>query len=328
MKVWFTDFWHEETIDAIEQNKLYQWLKKWLDVTLDPDQPDWLIHSCFGYRHLCYPNTPKLCFLGENRRPDFKQSDCVIGFDHINRENYLRLPLYRLYDHFPQLLKPRASLQTILQEKAKDKFCAFIVSNNKAKERIDFFNKLNQYKHVDSGGRYLNNVGGPVPDKLAFLSPYKFSIAFENSSYPGYTTEKIMESLITNTIPIYWGDPSVAEAFNPKSFINVQDYESFDEAIEAIIEIDQDDTKYHKMLQEPFFKNGKEPAYLKEDFLKKHICTWLQNPPKQSITQKNRATYYTEYLKNMIKKPIKQKYLVTNLFNIKNKKRYFKETIT
>ena len=36
----------------------------------------------------------------------------------------------------------------------------------------------------------------------------------------GYTTEKIFEPMIAQSIPIYWGNPRIGEDFNEKSFIN------------------------------------------------------------------------------------------------------------
>ncbi|WP_416171499.1 glycosyltransferase family 10 domain-containing protein [Algoriphagus boritolerans] len=71
------------------------------------------------------------------------------------------------------------------------KFCCFLASNERAKERIEFFKKLSQYKQVDSGGIVHNNLGFRVSDKMKFIKDYKFIVAFENSSYPGYITEKI-----------------------------------------------------------------------------------------------------------------------------------------
>ncbi len=60
--------------------------------------------------------------------------------------------------------------------------------------------------------------------KKQFLSPYKFTIAFENDIYPGYQTEKLYDAMLTNSIPIYCGDPLVGEIFNTRSFINASDY--------------------------------------------------------------------------------------------------------
>ena len=69
----------------------------------------------------------------------------------------------------------------------------------------------------------MNNVGSPVADKYAFESEYKFSIAFENASYSGYTSEKILEAFAAGTVPIYWGDPDIAKVYNSKAFINLNE---------------------------------------------------------------------------------------------------------
>jgi hypothetical protein len=142
-----------------------------------------------------------------------------------------------------------------------------VVSNGKAKERIDFFNRLSAYKKVDSGGRYLNNIGGPVVDKKEFIKAYKFVIAFENSSYPGYTTEKLFELMYSNTISIYWGNTEVGKDFNVKSFVNVSDYESFESAIDHIIELDKNDAAYMAMAAQPWLNNNTSSIEFSEESL-------------------------------------------------------------
>src|SRR6185437_5132720 len=84
-------------------------------------------------------------------------------------------------------------------------------------------------------------------------------IAFENSSYPGYTTEKLIEPFFVNSVPIYWGNPKVGKDFNTNSFINIKDVSQFDAAINKIIELDTDDEKYLAMRNEPRFVNYKIP---------------------------------------------------------------------
>ena len=54
------------------------------------------------------------------------------------------------------------------------------------------------------GRRYKNNVG-EIKNKIDFLSSYKFSIAMENTEGDGYISEKIIDSFISGTIPIYYG---------------------------------------------------------------------------------------------------------------------------
>jgi hypothetical protein len=102
---------------------------------------------------------------------------------------------------------------------------------------------------------------------MEFIRDYKFVMAFENSSYPGYTTEKIIEPMIVNSIPIYWGDPDISKDFNTKSFIHIEDTTDYNNAIEQIIEIDNDDEKFLSVVREPWFKENEVPKKLAEDAL-------------------------------------------------------------
>ena len=144
-----------------------------------------------------------------------------------------------------------------------------MVSNSNALNRIEFFNLLSHYKKVDSGGRYLNNINANIEDgtepKLAWMRKYKFSICFENSSYPGYTTEKLMHALISDTIPIYWGNPDAHLDFNQNAFINCHKYKSWDEVIELVREIDNDEKLYQEYLSQPRLPNGEETEFCKEE---------------------------------------------------------------
>ena len=103
------------------------------------------------------------------------------------------------------------------------------------------------------GGKYNNNVGGRVQDKISFLSQYKFSISMENSEADGYTSEKIFDSFLAGTIPIYYGDYMIDEFINPKSFILIRNEKDLKDKIEYIKKIDNDDKLYEKILKEKIF---------------------------------------------------------------------------
>lgn len=157
------------------------------------------------------------------------------------------MPNYLLYEIHPdQLVKREEDIRRLVE--SRDKFCSMVVSNANTPKRNLFFEKLSEYKKVDSGGKYKNNVGGRVINKREFISQYKFNISFENSSYPGYTTEKILEAMVCNTIPIYWGNPLIHYEFNTKSFFNYSDYDSEEDLMADIIEHDKDSDKYFKKL--------------------------------------------------------------------------------
>ena len=277
IKLAFTDFWHRDNVTDIIANPIYQLLSRHYDVELS-NSPDFLIFSCFGKKFLKYDCT-RIFYTGENIRPNFNQCDYAFSFDYPVTDRNYRLPLYCLYDYFDQL-RNKTQIGPDLSAK---KFCNFLYSNRKARERIEFYEKLTSYKPVDSGGKVMNNVGGRVADKLKFLRDYKFTIAFENSSYPGYTTEKILEAIISNTIPIYWGNPLIGRDFNPGRFINCHDFKGFDEVISHVREVDQDDDLYRKYIAAPTFPCGDDNEFVNEDNLRRQFDKILSGPTRSFV---------------------------------------------
>ena len=99
------------------------------------------------------------------------------------------------------------------------------------------------------GGKYKNNVG-KIKNKIYFLSAFKFSIAMENTEGDGYISEKIVESFISGTIPIYYGGYMVDEYINLKSFILIRGEKDMIKKIEYIKKIDNNYELYKNFLKE------------------------------------------------------------------------------
>ncbi len=164
---------------------------------------------------------------------------------------------------------------------AKSRFCAFIVTNEKAALRNRFFHKLSQYKRVDSCGWAMNNCGfrAPYEGYHNFLQQFKFMICFENTSKSHYITEKLYNAYLGGTIPIYWGCPNAQKWFNPKSFLyldeNASD-EAMDELIAKIIELDNDDVKYAAMHKELLLPNGQIPREMSLEAMQEKITNTLK----------------------------------------------------
>lgn len=235
------------------------------------DQPDFLIYSDFGHAHRLH-NGVKIFFTGESTRPDFRECDYAFTPRTLDDPRHVRLPFYVVYGAAESLVKAPDEAEKILA--AKTKFCAFIVSNHhprKNRNRLRFFQKLSRYKPVDSGGRLLNNIGGPIPGasagKIAFLRAYKFNIAFENAAIPGYATEKIFEPMVARCLPIYWGNPRIHEEFNPRSFLNRADFPNDEAIIERIIELDRDDAKYLDYARQPYFHDNRPNEFFSRERL-------------------------------------------------------------
>ncbi len=249
IRLGFADFWPDF---EITDNYFTQLLEPHYDIEIC-DHPDYLIYSCFGKsfrNHSCL----RIFYTGENKRPNFRECDFAVSFDHSAHPRNYRLPLYALYGDVRQLVKRDFDPERVLA--AKTKFCNFVYSNRKCKERNRFFELLSKYKRVDAGGRWLNNIGGRIDNKREFIRDYKFTIAFENTTHPGYTTEKIAEPMFEGSLPIYWGNPLVHLDFNPASFINAYDFANLEELVERVIAVDQDDALYCRYLLEPWYHDN------------------------------------------------------------------------
>lgn len=244
--------------------------------------PDYLFFAdeTFGRKNLTYNNTvKKIFFTGENRRPWNYKADHYISFDHMHDSRHYRLPLYVIdnWVHMKKLNLPDIRLGKI--SGVKNHFCSFVVANPCCSERNNIFHKISQYKQVNSAGPLFNNVGFMLPrdginaqkSKFQFLTQHKFNICYENGSYPGYVTEKLLQSLYCSSIPIYWGSPTVEVDFNPKAIINRLDFDSDDDMLQRIIEHDTDDDKYNEMVNQPIV--SKRNSYLNVE----NFVSWFAN---------------------------------------------------
>jgi hypothetical protein len=241
-------------------NRFTRILSQRYDVRIS-DHPDLLIHSHDSEVHRLY-TCKKVFYTVEAYRPNLEISDYSITQLELNDPRNLRLPNYTNRVMAKQLIKKAEEQDATLEKK---KFCCFFTSHARAPLRLNFFEKLSKYKQVDSAGSFMNNIGRSIPNdraaKIEFMRQYKFYMAFENDLVPWYTTEKIAEGMAAWCIPIYWGNPLVAQDFNPKSFLNYSDFSNEEALIERIIEIDRDETLYRQYLKEPFFYDNKPNKY-------------------------------------------------------------------
>lgn len=290
VKVKFSGFNNTNT----EPNFFIDILRKYYNVELS-DNPDYLFYGIHSFDFLKY-NCIRIFYSGENLCPDFNICDYALGFDYMNfGDRYCRLPNYIMTDYTLNstddykrdlnLCKLKHKLDSNILMNKKN-FCNFVYSNDVADPiRKEFYKKLTSYKKIDSGGRYLNNVGGPIKDKFLFQQKYKFSIAFENSPGIGYTTEKIVQAFAAQTIPIYWGNDVVDREFNKAAFINVNDYDTLDGAIEKIKKIDQNEELWIQMMKQPAFVDPSYPSMVHEE-VEKFIIDIFNQDVKNAIRRK------------------------------------------
>lgn len=269
-----------------------------LELTTSYDA-DYVFHSCLGYDVLKYSGI-RIFVTGENVSPNFNISDYALAFDRMDfGDRYCYLPLFKLYKAaYTALNRTRPPAKEMLAQKSE--FCAYVMSNTKdsAKERVAIFEALSKYKPVHSGGKWRNNVGGAVADKIAFQSKYKFVLAFENNSTPGYLTEKFAQAAQSNAIPIYWGDPEIAKTFNSKAFVNCHNYDSLEAVVARVMELDKNDQLYSEMMNEPWFVGGREPTSLKDETYRNFLQNIFDQPHELAF-RRNRSRWGIKYEKRL-----------------------------
>ncbi len=276
---------------------LHNILKKYYDVKVVTDNPDYLFYHEATYEYLQY-DCIRIFYTAENITSNFNLCDYAIGNDYLDfGDRYLRLSSYLNTPVYGEkdlalakdidITKPTLFTKDDLAKKTE--FCSFVYSNYNADERRErLLDTINTYKKVTSGGRYRNNIGGPTDSKLGLELKHKFSMAIENSCRDGYTTDRIACAFMARTIPIYWGNPLIGREFNTKRFINCHDYNSFDEVLERIKEIDHNDELFIQIMNEPLFAPGYSFDIALVS-LEKFLCTIFDQPldkaPRRTINQ-------------------------------------------
>ena len=202
---------------------------------------DILLFSCFGeYYYDEHPDATRILYLGENVRPDYSEADYSISFDmssYSGRNLYLPLWILRSAQYapsFPDYVP--YSAEDLEYEKPVNggtRTVAYI-GNNSTAIRLEAIQALKAHGwHVECYGSHTR----PVANKIDALKKHRFNLCFENSYFPGYATEKLVDSFLGGAIPIYWGGAPLS-TFNSLSFFNCDPYLSISSNIERFINSD------------------------------------------------------------------------------------------
>jgi hypothetical protein len=102
-------------------------------------------------------------------------------------------------------------------------------------------------------------------------------ICFENCKQQYYMTEKITNAYLGGCIPIYWGCPQVKEILNEKAILLLEEHtpEAINALIEKIMELENNESLYEQMYNEPLFKNNVIP--------KEFDIVYLNNEIKKNL---------------------------------------------
>lgn len=173
-------------------------------------------------------------------------------------------------------------------------FCAYLYSYD-VSYRIEIFNEVSKYKQVTSLGKSCNNIENTCRNTyndeytyndLAVMKyvDYKFVLSLENGIEQGYLTEKLINPILANSIPIYAGPSDIFDIINKKRIIYIYDFENFDKLNEYIEKVDNDDELYNSIVSENIF-TGKISFDNFKDYLSNKIDESLGFKPRNIYLQ-------------------------------------------
>ena len=213
----------------------------------------------------------KIFYTGESlyRAPFSRYRNCLdnvdlsLGFDFSDADNYLRFPLWLMYYFAPTNSKDdiKSKLNNFKQSYQKTKFCAMLARYDILGMRTKIYNKLSGIDRIDCPSVVLHNDNSLRKmyndNKFLYLQQYKFNICPENSSSPGYVTEKLFQSLYSGCIPVYWGwskDPEPG-IINPDIifYYDELDGPNNKQILNEVKKLHENDKLYRSFVSQPFF---------------------------------------------------------------------------
>lgn len=283
MRIQFADFWG----GFDPRDNFWTMLLDRLSVPYEvvDDDSDLLVASCFGVSHPGRRSRRRMYWTGENwyRMDDrlghlggsatLEMFDMVYSFDLGDHPNHYRLPLYLVDTIESGIRDYNAVARRLSRDELRAKFgskgfCTFVQANGGSQFRNSYFKALNGISLVDSYGPLFNNTGLVLgrAEKVKKAAEYKFQMSFENSQYAGYITEKIVDAIKSDVIPIYWGG-SIKDEFNTDAIIDVNEL-GVEASLDLVRRMKDDFDLYWHHYDQPIIRPGQAPLGRRiEDFL-------------------------------------------------------------
>lgn len=191
-----------------------------------------------------------MAVIWENQRPDyaFYARSISSDFDSYGGRN-VRAPLWWTEIDWEgevgpmagrDFHEPRVDLERLLAPRPPrprpQRFCCYLARNpvpyrQRAVDALE--------ARIGPVDRFGSAAGRPHErSKYELLPDYRFNLCFENSTFPGYHTEKPLQAWVGGCVPLYWSDPWWTLDFNPKALINRIDFPSLEDFAARVAEVE------------------------------------------------------------------------------------------
>lgn len=179
----------------------------------------------------------------------------------VNSNKFIPLIFKILSPYKKDLYKERLKAINFFDKEAYDKFSLYGKGWNKPK-KFSLFEKV-------FGCRKYNTYKGAIEvnKKIEVLSEYKYCLCFENAIAEGYITEKIFDCFKAGCVPVYLGDPHIERFIDRKCFIDLRKFLSYDELLNFLDRIDEEEYNgYLKNIKHFLLNKSERKRWFEEGF--------------------------------------------------------------
>jgi Glycosyltransferase family 10 (fucosyltransferase) C-term len=167
---------------------------------------------------------------------------------------------------------------------AKSSSRKYAIQNQLHDKRLELIEYFSRNEWLDLYGRGWDDLGhlpekwqkrlkeirlndkGVVLNKLSAIAQYQFSICYENISAPGYITEKIIECMLAETIPIYLGASDINLFLPRECYIDARQFSDPQELHKFMINLSGNDVLQYLEAGQSFLKSSDGQAHSYEKF--------------------------------------------------------------
>lgn len=215
VKIFDTNFSHEDYSSLYQSSKFITWDRS-IGETL-PSDPIFYTDNCLDKASPAHPFNVGLLLEPPvvNSSSYSRALDLIPKFQRIltYERNILESNnKFNFYPHGGCWIKP-ADMQIY----TKSKLVSLIASEKNFSPGHQLRHKV--VSHWNGELEVFGRGYKSIPYKLPALQDFMFSFVIENCKIDYYFTEKLIDCLVTGTIPIYFGCPSIDKFFNPDGFI-------------------------------------------------------------------------------------------------------------
>jgi len=111
---------------------------------------------------------------------------------------------------------------------------------------------------------------------LGLLAKYRFALVYEDTRFPGYISDTILDCFFARCIPIYSGAPDVAQYVPPSAFIDVRQFVTFPELERFLMRMTEDDARRYVDAAHAFLISPAFESWCAERFARDMVDALLQ----------------------------------------------------